>query len=217
MVVRWVWPKIVLWLVLAIPLALIGLDIAAELEQPGSALGTDPEDALTDALGEWALRTLLATLAVSTVARLSRQRQWIRYRRMIGLWAFTYALLHFSVYFGLLAGFDIETVVADFSKRPYITVGIAALLLLIPLAVTSTRGWQRRLRLRWRQLHRLIYVIAVLAVIHLSWLAKGGILEPVVYATILAVLLGERIVDTLRRRRMAVPAARATTGENVGR
>lgn len=118
MAVRWVWPKIILWLVLAVPLALIGLDIAAELEQPGSALGTDPGDALTDALGEWALRMLLATLAVSSVARVAGKRQWIRYRRMVGLWAFAYAVMHFSVYFALLAGLEIDAVIADFSKGP---------------------------------------------------------------------------------------------------
>ena len=216
MTIRWVWPKVGLWLVLAVPLVLIGFDIAQELEQPGSALGTDPEDALTDQLGEWTLRILLLTLAVSPVARLVRRRQLIRYRRMIGLWAFAYAVLHFTVYFGLLAGLDVDAVVADFSKRPYITVGIAALVLLVPLAVTSTRGWQRRLRSRWRQLHRLVYPIAVLAIVHLSWLAKGGIMEPVIYASILALLLGERIVDTLRRRRPAVQAAGSEAGENVG-
>ena len=214
---RWAWPKIGLWLVLAIPLVLIVLDVLRELEQPGSALGTDPGDALTDMVGEWALRMLLLTLAVSSVARRSGKRQWVRYRRMVGLWAFAYAVLHFTTYFGLLAGFDLQAVIADFAKRPYITVGIAALLLLVPLAVSSTRGWQRRLRERWRQLHRLVYLIAILAVIHLSWVAKGGILEPVIYSLVLAVLLGERILDTLRRRRLAALAADARTGENVGR
>ena len=154
-------------------------------------------------LGTWGLRTLLIALLISSVARLARQPRLIRLRRMAGLWAFAYVVLHFTAWLGLLAGFHIDTILADFIKRPYITMGLAALLMLIPLAITSTRGWQRRLGRRWRQLHRLVYPAAIAAWIHLLWLSKVSYLDAVIYGTVLAALLAERIVDAARRRSRA--------------
>lgn len=200
--------KPLLFVALAVPLALAGVDIGRELQLPGSGLGPDPGEALTHHLGSWALRMLLLTLAVSSAARLLRRPWLIRVRRMVGLWAFAYLVLHFAAYLGLLAGLEWGTVVADIAKRPYITVGFTALVLLIPLAVTSTRGWQRRLGRRWRQLHRLVYPAAIAAWIHLLWLSKASTMEPFIYGAVLVALFGERLATTIRRskRRAAHPA-----------
>ena len=198
---RWVRrAKPVLWAVLGLPLALVGVDVYRELQVPGSALGPDPADELTRTLGSWAITLLLATLAVSPLSRLVRRPWLIRFRRMVGLWTFAYVMLHFVAYLGLLAGFQLASIADDVVKRPYITVGFAALLALIPLAITSTRGWQRRLGPRWRSLHRLVYAIGIAACIHVLWLSKGSFVEPLVYGLALACLFGERIIFTIRSK-----------------
>ena len=190
--------KPVLFLLLALPLALLGVDVWRELQAPGSAFGPDPAAELTHRLGAWALRMLLLTLAVSPLARLLRKPWLVRVRRMIGLWAFAYAVLHFMSYLGPLAGFALTTVIEDLAKRPYITVGFAALVALVPLAITSTRGWQRRLRRRWKTLHRLVYPAAIAAWVHLLWLSKGSTMDPFIYGVVLALLFGERIAHRMR-------------------
>lgn len=191
-----------LWfLALALPLAAIGLDVWRELQAPGSGFGPDPGEELTHRLGAWGLRTLLLTLAISSLARLAGRPWLIRFRRMAGLWAFAYVVLHFASYAVLLAGFDPAAVIADLAERPYITAGFLALALLCPLAVTSTRGWQRRLGRRWRQLHRLVYPAAAAAWIHLLWLSKGSVAEPAWYGLALALLLAERLMAWRRGRR----------------
>ena len=195
--------KPAVFLALALPFALILFDVWRELTLPGSAFGPDPAEELTHRLGAWALRMLLLTLAVSPAARLFRKPWLVRFRRMVGLWAFAYAILHFACYLGLLAGFTWETIVGDLVKRPYITVGFATLATLVPLAITSTHGWQRRLRRRWKMLHRLVYPAAIAAWLHLLWLSKASLMEPFIYGLILALLFAERIVRTLRRRRRA--------------
>ncbi len=202
------WAKPLVFVALALPLAWLALDVWRELQAPGSALGPDPADELTRRLGAWALRALLLTLAVSPLARLLKRPVLVRFRRMIGLWAFAYVVMHFTVYFGLLAGFDPLAAIADIAKRPYITVGFAALLSLVPLAVTSTRGWQRRLGRRWRTLHKLVYPAAVAAWTHLVWLSKGSFMDPFVYGVVLAVLFGERIAFRMRRGGRRKPASR---------
>ena len=195
--------------VLGLPLALLALDVWRELQVPGSGLGPDPVDALIGDLGSWAITMLLATLAVSPLSRLVHKPWLIRFRRMVGLWAFAYVVLHFVVYLGLLAGFDLANIAADVVKRPYITVGFGALLALVPLAITSTRSWQRRLGRRWRALHRLVYAIAIAAWIHVLWLSKGSFADPLIYGLVLALLFGERIVFAIRtRRRRAAKSAR---------
>lgn len=194
------WCKPLWFLVLALPLAAVCVDVWRETVAPGSGFGPDPAEALTHRLGNWALRTLLLTLAVSSLARLLRRPWLIRFRRMAGLWAFAYVVLHFTGYLVLLAGFDPAAVAADVFKRPYITAGFLALSMLVPLAITSTRGWQRRLRQRWRQLHRLIYPAAAAAWIHLLWLSKASWFEPLLYGLALALLLAERAWSWRRRR-----------------
>lgn len=154
-------------------------------------------------LGEWGLRMLLLALAVSPAARLLKAARLIRFRRQIGLWAFAYAALHFAAYLAVLAGFELETIARDIVERPYISVGFGALVLLALLAATSTRGWQRRLRARWRMLHRLVYPAAILAWTHLLWLSKGGFLDPFLYGLALALLFGERIAARIRAFRAA--------------
>ena len=202
------WARAAAFALFALPLAWLASDIAREIAAPGSALGAEPGEAVVHELGTWGLRSLLATLLISSIARLARQPRLIRFRRMAGLWAFTYVVLHFTAWLGLLAGFHVDTILADFIKRPYITMGLAALLMLIPLAITSTRGWQRRLGRRWRQLHRLVYPAAIAAWIHLLWLSKVSYLDAVIYGTVLAALLAERIVDAVRRRTRAAARSR---------
>ncbi len=194
--------KPLLFCLLAAPLALLGVDVWREIVAPGSALGADPGEAVVHHLGTWGLRILLVALAVSPASRLFRRPRLIRFRRMIGLWAFAYLVLHFTAYLYLLAGFELTNVIVrDIVKRPYITVGFAALVLLIPLAATSTRGWQRRLGRRWRTLHRLVYPAAIAAWVHLLWLSKGGFMDPFVYGLVLLFLFAERIAYSVRRRR----------------
>lgn len=175
-------------------------------------VGPNPVEVITHDTGDWALRLLLATLAVTPLRRLTGWPWLVRLRRMLGLFAFCYAMLHFTTYLWLDQFFDWQAILADIVKRPYITVGFAALLLMLPLAVTSTKGWQRRLGARWKQLHRLVYAIGVLAVLHYLWLVKADLLEPAIYAGVLAVLLAARMPcgDWWRRccRRRFVSAGR---------
>ncbi len=190
--------KITVFLVCLLPLLVLVHDVWQEYEVPGSALGADPEVTVVHFLGNWAIRLLLLTLTLSSLTRRIKILRLIPYRRMLGLFAFTYASLHFSAYFLLLAGGDITTMLADFVKRPYISMGISALVLLIPLAITSTAYWQKRLRKNWKKLHRLVYPIGMLVIIHVAWLAKSSYLEAVVYTTWLFVLFGERIYPNNR-------------------
>jgi len=157
-------------------------------------LGANPIEFVIRSLGTWTLTFLLVTLAVTPLRRLTGWNALIRLRRMLGLFAFFYACLHFVAYVGIDQFFDLRAIVADVIKRPYITIGFTCLLLLIPLAVTSTNAMQRRLGgRRWQQLHRLVYVIAVGGVVHYWMLVKKDITQPLIYAVLLAVLLLVRI------------------------
>lgn len=158
----------------------------------GASLGADPVKKLEHEFGKTALNFLLLTLLVTPVKNLAGLPHVPRLRRMLGLFAFFYVVLHFTVYLVLDLELNFRTLFADIAKRPYITIGFAALLLLIPLAVTSTNRMMRRLGRRWQKLHRLIYVIAVLGVWHFYWQVKRDVREPLIYAAILAVLLGYR-------------------------
>lgn len=155
-------------------------------------LGADPAKAIVLFTGEWSLRLILAALAVSTIARVTGYKQLVRWRRMVGLFAFFYVSVHLASYLGFLLGFRFAELFADVIKRPYITVGFLAWVLLIPLAATSNRMMIRRLGRRWITLHRLVYPVAVLAVLHFLWQARADIGEPVLYGAVLAGLLGER-------------------------
>lgn len=156
-------------------------------------LGANPVEEVLHSTGSWALRLLLLTLAVTPLRRLTGYGWLVRFRRPLGLFAFFYAVLHLAVYLVLDRTLDWGEVLTDLAQRPYITVGFAAFVLLVPLAVTSTRGWQRRLGRRWQLLHRGVYLIAVLGVLHFIWLVKADLFEPLVYATILAILLAWRL------------------------
>jgi sulfoxide reductase heme-binding subunit YedZ len=165
-------------------------------------LEADPVKDITHRTGWWTLTFILLTLSVTPVRKLTGWNPVIKLRRMLGLFAFFYASLHFLTYAGLDQLFSFEYVGEDILKRPYITVGFTAFLLLIPLAVTSTKGWIRRLGKRWQKLHRLIYVSAVLGVVHFYWSVKADVREPLLFAALLALLLGFRV---LTRRKAASP------------
>ena len=184
--------KVATFVTLCLPLAWLASQIVAEIAQPGSALGADPGEAVVLHLGEWTLRVLLLTLCVSTARRLLGLGRLLQLRRMVGLFAFTYLCLHVLAYAGLLAGFDWVAVVDDLTERPYIMVGMLAFVMLLPLAVTSTRGWQRRLGRNWRRLHTLVYPAALAGIVHLVWLTKDGYAEATLYAVLLGFLLAER-------------------------
>lgn len=195
------------WLVLGI--------LALEAGDAGSAaaraLGANPVEKVQDTLGIWGLRLLLLTLAVTPVRVLTGFAKLHLFRRMLGLFAFFYVAMHFLWYLFVDQAFDIAQLVADVAKRPYITAGFTALLLLAPLAATSTRRAMRRLGRRWQSLHRLVYPAAILACVHFWWQVKADIREPAVYAGVLAILLGWRLLD-LRRRRGS-PSGAGARGE----
>jgi sulfoxide reductase heme-binding subunit YedZ len=167
--------------------------LARALGWMGPGLGANPVETLLHQLGLWGLRFLLIGLAITPLRRITGWHWLIRFRRMLGLFAFFYVLLHFLTYAILDQGLLLEAIVEDVLKRPYITLGMAALLMLVPLAVTSTRGMMRRLGKNWQRLHRLVYVAAVLGVWHFYWQVKLDTLDATVYALILAVLLGYRV------------------------
>lgn len=161
-------------------------------------LGANPVERLLNGTGSWGLRFLIATLAMTPLRWATGARWVVRLRRQIGLWAFFYAAAHFSVFAVFEHGLGLAAIVSDIVQRPFILVGASALLLLLPLALTSTQGWIRRLGRNWKRLHWLIYPAAILGVVHFFWLIKADRwTEPLIYAGILAVLLGWRVVKRL--------------------
>lgn len=156
-------------------------------------LGANPVETLSHHTGDWSLRFLLLTLAVTPLRRLAGWNRLQQFRRMLGLFAFFYVCLHFGVYLIFDQFFDLASIVEDVAKRPYITVGFTAWLLLIPLAVTSTNGMIKRLGRNWRRLHQLVYPIGALGVLHYLWLVKADLAEPLLYGGVLVVLLGYRL------------------------
>ncbi len=177
-----VWLGPVVWLACLAPLLWLAWGLAQD------RLGANPIEVFTRSTGEWALRLLLLTLAVTPLRRLTGWKWPQRLRRLLGLYAFFYATVHLVSYLWLDQFFDWGEIGRDILKRPFITAGMSAWLLLLPLALTSTRGMMRRLGGRWKRLHRLVYVVAVLAVLHFFWLVKLDVRPPLVYATLLAVL-----------------------------
>jgi len=151
-------------------------------------LGANPVEALLHVMGRWALAFLLLSLAVTPLRRVTGWNPVIKLRRLLGLFAFFYVALHFLVYLILDQGLAWSFILEDITERPFITVGFASFLLLVPLAATSTRGWIRRLGKRWRKLHRLVYPAAILASVHFYWKVKADTFWPLVVAGILAVL-----------------------------
>lgn len=173
-------------------------------------LGANPIDEIMDHLGRWGLRLLLATLCVTPLA-VSLRKPWLMgLRRMLGLFSFTYLALHFLTWLVLDQWFDLRAIGGDIVARPYITVGFTAFVLLVPLAITSTAGWMRRLGPRWHRLHRLVYPAAILGCTHFWWQVKADWREPAAYAAVLLVLLAWRV-----RRRRRLTAARPQRPSSV--
>jgi sulfoxide reductase heme-binding subunit YedZ len=169
-----------------------------------SDLTPNPIEYITHFTGDWAIRMVVATLAITPLRRILRLPDLIRFRRMIGLFAFFYASLHFATWFGLDKFFDMHEILADFVKRRFIIAGLVAFLAMLPLAITSTAGWVRRMGgRRWQALHRLVYLTAVAAVFHYYLLVKSDIRLPVLYGSLVGLLLLYRVGWWLRKRRAA--------------
>ena len=166
-------------------------------------LGANPAEFITRSTGDWALRILLLTLAITPLRKLSERAWLLQFRRMLGLFAFFYVVIHFVSYIAFDHVFELDAILKDIIKRPFITVGFACLVLMLPLALTSANAMIRWLGAsRWRALHRLIYVIGPLAVLHFWWMVKRDITEPAIYAIVLALLLGYRLKKFLEGRTM---------------
>ncbi|MBZ5591462.1 MAG: sulfoxide reductase heme-binding subunit YedZ [Acidobacteriia bacterium] len=177
-------------------------------------LGANPIEFITHATGDWTLRFLCITLSITPLRKLLRLPELVRFRRMLGLFGFFYGCLHFLTWLVVDKFFDWNEILKDVVKRPYITAGFTGFVLLIPLAVTSTTGWIRRMGgKRWQMLHRLIYVTACAGVVHYYWLVKSDIRLPVFYGAIVAVLLAYRLVVSLVKSRKPLPRA---TGAAAG-
>lgn len=182
------WIKILVFAAALIPAARLVVGLFT------GGLGANPVEFITHTTGTFALVFLMITLAVTPLRRITGYASLIRLRRMLGLFAFFYTVLHLSTFVVLDHFFDPAAILQDIFKRPYITAGSVGLLLMAPLAVTSTAGWIRRLGgRRWQQLHRLVYFSAIAGVIHFLWLVKADLREPLIFAGVLAVLLGYRI------------------------
>ena len=166
-------------------------------------LGANPIKAITHFTGDWTLYFLLLTLTITPLRRLTRLHALVRFRRMLGLYAFFYACLHFTTYLVLDQFFDWDEILRDIAKRPYITVGFTAFLLLIPLALTSTRNMVQRLGKRWKQLHSLIYLLTGLGLLHYLWLVKADIRSPVILILVFIALLALRLPRIQGRSKQA--------------
>ena len=189
------WSKPVVFLLCLLPLAALG---SRALH---GELTANPIEFITHATGDWTLRFLVITLCITPFRKILHLPELIRFRRMLGLFAFFYACLHFTTYIGLDKFFDLSEMWKDIAKRKYITVGFTAFLLLIPLAVTSTSASIRRLGgKRWQRLHRLIYFSAALGVIHYYWLVKSAVIRPLTYGAIVAILLLWRLFSSLAKK-----------------
>ena len=182
------WTKVVVFLLCLLPLGMLGMRAVR------GNLTADPIEFITHTTGDWTLRFLIITLAITPLRKTSQLPQLIRFRRMLGLFAFLYACLHFSTWIGLDKFFDWTEMWKDVQKRRFITVGFTGFVLMIPLAVTSTAGWIRRLGgKRWQMLHRAIYLSAIAGVIHYYWLVKSDVRKPLQYAAMVGVLLVWRL------------------------
>lgn len=177
-----------------LPLAHLVWDVAH------NTLGADPVAQLEHRSGDWALRLLLATLTITPLRRITGWHKAIRFRRMLGLFAFFYASVHLTIYVVVDLGGFWSQLLGEIAKRPYITLGFSAWLLLIPLAITSTKAMMRRLGRRWQQLHRLVYIAALLGVLHFLWLVKADHREPAIYLGVLIVLMLWRLPRSMLAR-----------------
>ncbi len=200
----------------ALGIAIVALCLAPAAWLAGQALfgdlGANPIETITHITGEWALRLMLATLAATPLRKIAGWQSIAMQRRTLGLFAFAYATAHFLTWSVLDNGLDLASIIEDIAERPFVTVGFAAFVLLIPLALTSTRASIKRLGKRWITLHQLVYVAATLGVVHFFWLVKKDLRPPLVYAAVLAVLLGARVWWRYSKSRSSTvrrPSARA--------
>ena len=195
------WVKPVLWALCLAPLAYL-----AWLAWKND-LGANPVERVEHFTGDWTIRLIVATLAITPLRKLLRQPDLIRFRRLIGLFAFFYGCLHFMAYVGLDQFFDMAAIWKDIAKRPYVTAGFTGFVLMIPLAATSTAGWIRRLGgKRWQKLHRLIYVTAIAGVVHYYWLVKSDVRLPILYGFLVALELGFRVTAMRKPAKKSVAA-----------
>lgn len=198
------WTKVLVFLLCLIPVGQMTYNTFT------GNLTANPVEYFQHTTGDWTLRFLVFTLCISPLRKLLKIPDLIRFRRMLGLFAFSYGCMHFLTYLGPDQSFNFAGMLKDVAKRPFVTVGFTAFVLLIPLAVTSTAGWIRRLGgRRWQVLHRLIYISAVCGVIHYYWLVKSAVLRPLMYGAVVSVLLLWRLVVWVRRR-PAISAAATT-------
>jgi methionine sulfoxide reductase heme-binding subunit len=204
------WTKVPVFLLCLVPLGVLAWRALT------ANLGANPVEFIQHTTGDWTLRFLVFTLCITPFRKILKLPELIRFRRMLGLFAFFYACLHFLTYLGPDQSFDLAAMWKDVAKRPFITVGFTAFVLLIPLALTSTAGWIRRLGgRRWQWLHRLIYISAICGVIHYYWLVKSAVLRPLIYAAIVAVLLLWRLADWFIRRNRTIAAPQKTEGASA--
>jgi sulfoxide reductase heme-binding subunit YedZ len=195
------WTKVAVFLICLIPFIELVWRVFT------NRLGANPVEFLQHATGDWTLRFLVFTLCITPFRKLLHLPDLIRFRRMLGLFAFFYVCLHFLTYLGPDQAFDLAAMWKDVAKRPFITVGFLGFVLLIPLALTSTAGWIRRLGgKRWQMLHRAIYVTAICGVIHYYWLVKSDVRKPVFYGVLVSLLLVWRVADWLVKRGKQVTA-----------
>jgi sulfoxide reductase heme-binding subunit YedZ len=204
------WTKVAVFLICLIPFA----DLLWRFIR--SDLGINPVETLQHGTGDWTIRFIVFTLCITPFRKLFKLPDLIRFRRMLGLFAFFYVSLHFLTYLGPDQSFDLSGMWKDVAKRPFITVGFAAFVSLIPLAITSTAGWIRRIGgKRWQMLHRLIYFAAVCGVIHYYWLVKSDVRKPLFYGALVGILLLFRLIDWLFKRRSQAPVRVAASGVSV--
>lgn len=188
------WFKVGVFLVCLVPVGLLGWRALH------SDLGANPLEVITHTTGDWTLRFLVITLAVTPLRQITKQYWLIKFRRMLGLFAFFYGLLHLTTYLWFDKFFDWKEIVKDIGKRPFITVGFTALVIMLPLALTSTAGMIRRLGKKWQVLHRLVYASAIAGVIHYYWLVKADVRKPVFYGVLVGLLLLYRVAVWVKPR-----------------
>jgi sulfoxide reductase heme-binding subunit YedZ len=204
------WTKVVAFLICLIPF----IDLLWRFIK--GDLGINPVETLQHGTGDWTIRFIVFTLCITPFRKLLKLPDLIRFRRMLGLFAFFYVSLHFLTYLGPDQSFDLSGMWKDVAKRPFITVGFAAFVSLIPLAITSTAGWIRRIGgKRWQMLHRLIYFAAVCGVVHYYWLVKSDVRKPLFYGALVGILLLFRLVDWLLKRRSQAPTRVAASSVSV--
>jgi len=217
------WTKVLVFLLCLVPFLDLVWRVVHALQQGlpfDTYLSANPIEYITHRTGDWTIRFIVITLAITPLRKLLKMPQLIRFRRMLGLYAFFYGCVHFCIWSVLDKQFDWPDMWADVHKRPFITIGFTGLVLMIPLAITSTAGWIRRLGgKRWQMLHRLIYVTAVAGVVHYYWLVKSDIRKPLLYGFLVAILLAWRLGSWVIGRRKSLPVAssgsRPTTAESA--